>query len=197
MEDVIKTVDLKDGSVLEIHRDSDPGSPREWDNFGIMPIFHGRYDFGDRVDFTSDEFNGWDEMEEYIRKEYKPLALLPVYMYDHSGITINTTGFSCGWDSGQVGFIFTTQKKLDEMGTTIKNDESWPEFVERLESYLVSEVKTMDQYLTGDVYGFIVKDQDGEHVDSCWGFFGDDFKENGILDHIDQDNISPEGLGQL
>ena len=26
----------------------------------------------------------------------------PLYLYDHGGITMNTTGFSCSWDSGQV-----------------------------------------------------------------------------------------------
>ena len=33
-------------------------------------------------------------------------VLLPLYLYDHSGITMNTGGFSCPWDSGQVGWIF-------------------------------------------------------------------------------------------
>lgn len=31
-----------------------------------------------------------------------------------------------------------------------------------------------NQYLLGDVWGFVVEDKDGEHLDSCWGFFGDD-----------------------
>jgi hypothetical protein len=40
------------------------------------------------------------------------------------------------------------------------------------------EVKTYDQYLTGDVYGYVVKDPDGNCVESCWGFFGgDDVKQ--------------------
>ena len=33
-------------------------------------------------------------------------VILPLYLYDHSGITMNTTGFSCPWDSGQVGWIY-------------------------------------------------------------------------------------------
>ena len=189
MSEVVKSVDLKDGSVLEICQDSDPGSPREWDNLGIVAVFHGNYDFGDKVDFTSDQFNDWEEMEAHIRKTYKPIALLPIYMYDHSGITINTTGFSCQWDSGQIGFIYTTNKKLDELGTALGNDESWPDFVKRLEMYLVQEITTLDQYVTGDVYGFRIKDAKGEETDSCWGFYGDDHKTNGILDHVDKDQI--------
>jgi hypothetical protein len=49
---------------------------------------------------------------------------------------------------------------------------------------LEQEVETYDQYLTGDVYGFVVYDEDGQEVDSCWGFFGDDIKENGIMDYV-------------
>ena len=30
-------------------------------------------------------------------------VFLPLYLFDHSGITMNTSGFSCPWDSGQVG----------------------------------------------------------------------------------------------
>lgn len=34
------------------------------------------------------------------------MVILPLYLYDHSGITMNTCGFSCPWDSGQVGWIY-------------------------------------------------------------------------------------------
>ena len=39
------------------------------------------------------------------------------------------------------------------------------------------EVKTYDQYLTGDVWGYIIEDDSGEVLDSCWGFFGHDYCE--------------------
>jgi hypothetical protein len=37
---------------------------------------------------------------------------------------------------------------------------------------LAGEVKTFDQYLRGDVYGYVVTDPDGNEVDSCWGLYG-------------------------
>ena len=44
------------------------------------------------------------------------------FIYDHSGITMNTTGFSCPWDSGQVGWIYCSKKRfLSETG--YKKDE--------------------------------------------------------------------------
>jgi hypothetical protein len=33
-------------------------------------------------------------------------------------------------------------------------------------------VETWNQYLSGDVYGFIIEDGEGTDVDSCWGFYG-------------------------
>ena len=29
-----------------------------------------------------------------------------------------------------------------------------------------------DQYLTGQVYGYVVEDQERNRLDSCWGFYG-------------------------
>jgi hypothetical protein len=87
-------------------------------------------------------------------------TILPLYLYDHSGITMNTTGFSCPWDSGQVGVIFMSPQ------TVAKEGISDPE------GYLKGEVKTYDQYLRGEVFGYILKNASGEEVDSCWGYYG-------------------------
>ena len=39
-------------------------------------------------------------------------VMLPLSLFDHSGITMNTTGFSCPWDSGQVGWIYISYEKI-------------------------------------------------------------------------------------
>jgi len=39
-------------------------------------------------------------------------VILPLYLYDHGGITMNTGGFSCRWDSGQVGWIYASKESL-------------------------------------------------------------------------------------
>ena len=39
---------------------------------------------------------------------------LPLYLYDHSGITMNTGGFSCSWDSGQMGWIYATKEDIQK-----------------------------------------------------------------------------------
>ena len=40
------------------------------------------------------------------------------------------------------------------------------------EEAIRGEVAEYDQYLTGQVYGYVIEDEDGDHVDSCWGFIG-------------------------
>lgn len=85
----------------------------------------------------------------------KNLCILPLYLYDHSGITMNTSGFSCGWDSGTVGYIYLTKEKWDK-----EHDRDFVQ--EEAAKYLVGEVETYDQYLTGSVYGKILHRVDDE-----------------------------------
>lgn len=131
-------------------------------------------------------------------------VMLPLYLYDHSGITMNTGGFSCPWDSGQVGFIYVEwEKAVREYGLTDERFPSLADKVERVNEALRTEVKVYDQYLRGDVYGFEVetgvvvtktwpdgsteREIDWGHGDSCWGFFGDDPMTNGMADHVDEE----------
>ena len=181
---------MKDNKVLQIFQDEWTDSPREWDNLGTMAIFHRRYSFGDPVDFSSDDFDSWTEMEDYIKKDLNAAVVLPIYMYDHSGITINTTGFNCPWDSGQVGFIYVTKQKLKEEYSVKRITK---DVIKKAEKVLLDEVETMDQYITGDVYGYqVIKRsvEDGifveEILDSCSGFYGDDIETNGILEYVDR-----------
>ena len=92
--------------LIEIYPDQSPDSPREWDNLGTMVCFHKRYDLGDKHDYDENNYDSWDELKEDIIKQENVHTILPLYLYDHSGITMNTTGFSCRWDSMRVGFIF-------------------------------------------------------------------------------------------
>ena len=167
---------------ISIEQDPDPQNPRtEWDNLGTMVCFHRRYDLGDEHDYKEDDYYGWDELEEAITKEEDPAVILPIYMLDHSGITVSTQPFSCPWDSGQVGFIFISKEKvLKEY--SLGGDTIPDETLETVEKCLHGEVETYDQYLTGDVWGYIIEDEDGEHVDSCWGFYGREYCEKEAQD---------------
>jgi hypothetical protein len=41
-----------------------------------------------------------------LTEQIQGLVILPLYLYDHGGITISCSPFSCPWDSGQVGWIY-------------------------------------------------------------------------------------------
>ena len=159
---------------IRIEQDDNYESPREWDNLGTMVCFHRRYDLGDKHEYRSDDYSGWDELEKELVKEEDAVVILPLFLYDHGGITMNVGGFECPWDSGQVGFIFVSREKiLQEWERKILSKK----LLKRVEEVLRGEVKTYDQYLTGDVWGYIIEDDDGEHLDSCWGFYGHDYCE--------------------
>lgn len=96
-------------------------------------------------------------------------VILPLYLYDHSGITMNTTGFHCPWDSGQVGFIHVS---LEDVRSEYGVQRVSGKLRRTIEDTLRAEVGAYDDYLTGNIYGFVIE-RDGDHVDSCWGFFGD------------------------
>lgn len=186
----MKEFKLPNNRVLKVGQDECPLNPREdWDNLGNMICFHRNYSLGDYV--LSKEY---EPKDYYKLKKRKDVVILPLYLYDHSGITMNTTGFSCGWDSGQVGFIYVTHETIrKEFGVKRVTQE----LREKVKGYLQGEVDVYDQYITGDVYYFSIYQKERcnlgceheEFEDSCGGFFGDDIKENGILDHISSEDM--------
>jgi hypothetical protein len=105
----------------------------------------------------------------------KHYIMLPLYLYDHSGITINTSGFNCQWDSGQVGWIYVSKEE-------IKKEFNWfllnKKRIKKVIDILNSEVKAYDDYLTSNIYGYTIDEID----DSCWGFYGRNYWDNGLME---------------
>lgn len=162
---------------LRIELDSDPPNPREWDNLGTMACAHRRYNLGD----IQPDPAKWD----YLRSDPDIQAgvVLPLYLYDHSGITMSTAPFSCPWDSGQVGIIFCRRSDiLQEFGRRRLSSK----LLKKVKDMLQNEVKEYDDYLTGNVYGWSVVESTGAVVDSCWGYYGRDYCQQegqSVLDH--------------
>ena len=165
MED---TMTVSDGGYkLEVFRDEFAESPREWDNLGKMVCWHRRYNLGDKHEYK-------DPQEFYESEEYKnAFVILPLYLYDHSGITMSNTDFGDRWDSGQVGYIFVTKEKAQQE-YHCELDES---LEQKIKEHLIAETKTYDNYLQGDCFGFKITDEVGDELDSCGGFFGGDLND--------------------
>jgi len=184
--------------TVKIIADCDPENPREWDNLGTMVCAHRRYSSLGDTDGKDDalqiiyrylsekQLDALDfdpdcipSIETALEKTGQ-VIMLPIYMYEHSGIALRTYPFGCRWDSGKLGFIFVSKEKVrSEYGWKLINASR----KEQIAKYLEGEVETYHQYVSGDVWGFQVFKGD-EEVDSCWGFFGDDPMTNGIIDHL-------------
>lgn len=155
---------------MEIYREQHPVSPRSWDNYGVMVCSHKSYNLGDREPET-ERHSSWSGVKKEIRENNDVELILPIYAYQHSGITVSTTPFQSHFDSGQVGFIYVTKSRLDELGLDEEHRTQ-----DRLRTILKGEVETYDQYLNNDVwkYRLLTNDEGEELLDSCGGFFGSD-----------------------
>ena len=166
----MKTLNYK-GFTIKIEQDDDSQNPREWDNLGTMVCWHNGYNLGDKHDFDSPS-----DFRDEINKDNA--IILPLFLYDHSGITMSTSSFSCPWDSGQVGYIYVTLKDVRKEYGVKRITKA---IRQKATNLLISEVETFDQYLTGDVYGYMVE----ETGDSCWGYFGQEGIEQAISEAKD------------
>lgn len=197
--------------------------PWEEEYFGQLITFHSRYTIGTRHSYTnpnnfltqllSDQLDSEKLAEETIDQIYKNYnyklrethnaivdmleenyIFLPVFMLDHSGITISTCSFNDPWDSGQIGWIYISKKQAaDELGL------SGSELIKAAKDKMRSIVEYYDNYLCGNVFGFRFEELKPEpgpvrplkkrkvsfiETDSCWGFIGDydEVKESVLKD---------------
>ena len=181
------------GYTIKVEQDTLDFNPRtNFDPMGTMVCFHSRHNLGDEHDLKHSDFTNWDMVKGYLEKHNDIAVILPLYLYDHSGITMNTTGFSCRWDSGQVGFIYITKKQVrEEYGRCTKKN------LKKAEKYLIGEVKEYDDFITGNVWYYEIE-KDGEHVDSCGGFIGDkeycETEAKSIVDNLVAEDEKKHGV---
>lgn len=158
-------------NTVKIYYDDDPTNPRtDYDHLWHFWLTHRRYNLGDDgVDPPPvDDPYSTDDVLRWARRERGEAHA--IYMYDHSGLTISLTPYSCPWDSGQVGWAYLTREEiLKEYGGKVVTRRNRQLALELLQH----EIDEYDSYLRGEVYGFVVEDADGNDINSCWGFVGD------------------------
>lgn len=185
MSDPTQSLECKIGEKqyrFEVLVDPDPQSPRENENLGTILYNHRRYVLGDDLI----KFSSFEEYLESANLSVEEVVSLPVYLLDHSGLTLSTTDFQDQWDSGCVGVIFTTFDKIKkEYGV----EEVDPDLMERVGLILDNEVAEFNTYLNKEIYGFRLceKNSTGEwaEVESGWNFYGSDVNENGMLEFLE------------
>lgn len=172
----IEEFDYK-GYKIEIIHDEDAQNPRELfaqDQLDTMVCFHHKYDLGDKNhNYKMEDFDFWESLRGQIIQDHDPVAILPLYMYDHSGITISTSyeyPYNDRWDAGQIGFIFMSRKNaLINWGKSKKTSNQ--ALKNKVIKFLNASVKEYDLYLRGESYGYVISKNEDE-IESCWGFLG-------------------------
>ena len=213
----LKWQDTKDGLIyyypneeeatyrIRICQDNEPLNPRtEFDNVCTMLCWHGRYNLGDSFDSTvsrhvsyPDYYKDLEELENTF-KGAGGAVIRPLYLYDHSGLTISMSPFSCPWDSGQIGWIVCSYAQANSklLEKPLQHPSRSKSLHQKILDCMRAEVETYDQYLCGDVWGYVIEENtpedDGTRHDdwyeieggSCWGFYGLDFCKQEAADYL-------------
>lgn len=136
--------------------DDCPQDPRFDDYPFIFFAAHKRYSLGHE-----------GAVDPRTLNEKDILLSLPVYIYDHGGITINTTGFSCRYDSRQVGIIYMTKESFEKSG--------WEEFDNDEAAFdaMRAFIKDVDHIIQNDCWYINSTNEEGESNDDDVSFIGD------------------------
>jgi len=160
---------------VRIEPDEEPSDPRDADNLGTMICLHRHYQLGDPHEYRAEDHAGWADLEQHILRDHPGAVVLPLYMMDHSGLSISTSDVtfrafdSAGWDWGRVGLTYADAASIRaeygvrRIGRRLR---------ERVEDLLRAEVEEYDRFLSGDAYCYAIEDPDGQVVDSCCGLLG-------------------------
>lgn len=147
---------------LRIEQDTDAQSPSDWADESCYLIADHR-DFYVEPTGRKGRFDVQDEIE--AMRETHHVFLLEAYI--HSGVVLALAGEGNfpdrHWDVSLLGAVFCSKKEWQLRKSARKAAEAL--------------VSTWNQYLSGDVWGCIVEDDDGHHIDSCWGFYGREYAE--------------------
>lgn len=192
-----------DQYALTIHNDENADDPRKNnDHLDHMICWHRRYNIGDDHNYEVPydclialckqfvpDFEEDHQSFDHLFGLLKPyIIMLPIMLYDHSGLTISTSNvypYNDKWDGGQIGWIWMdkeTAEKLTEAG----KDKDWRTAAI---NYLTASINEYDTYLRGEIYGYKLykrgENNALEEIDNCWGFYGNDILNNGMMDMID------------
>ena len=161
----IREVEESPKYIVKVVYDSDYNRDENnyWNEKTKFYSNHRNYRFDGTVD---------DEIIENLRAgEVDGKKYFPVYCYDHSGISLykeRYTGCDAKWDSGMFGVAEVDNTDGDA-------DQIFENFFEELRACM-----------EGEVYGFQIRDEEGEIVDSCYGFYGEDVADS-MFDYISEE----------
>lgn len=172
MKTYTKTITQRSPKLV-IKYDTDAESPRQWDNLGYFITVDRNHHSPDKnetlqtiVKDTAEEATDQNDHIERITKEIneqtneKVLAIYPVVKYEHGNV-VYRLGTQQGFDYSNNGFYIVTDKTANILGTPR----------ESFEKVITGELEEYTKWANGEVYGFVLYDDNGEVDESCWGYY--------------------------
>ena len=161
---------------IEVTQDEYPTDPREWSELWTMLCNHWRYNLWDEklpeywesfendfIRYINDEYDVVDkDYEDMSEREMNRIAkyidnniiYYPLYLYDHSWISMSIWDPKDRWDSWQVWFIYTHREDIKQWNDlkTLRTHH-----IDDARRLLRREVEIYNRYLTWEIYEYHIE----------------------------------------
>ena len=164
------------GVTIKVFSDDTAESPEEWGNDDVC-FWNNRELWVENKNVSLDIFRSYIDPKEYpdnkeeVRELKKKFHVFGVDAYIHSGISLSLhgEGMRCSFDtSNYIGCVIVAKSEA----RTLKQAERIARGI----------ILTWNDYLQGNIYGFMLEDKDMRgDFGGCWGFYGD-YRTSGLLD---------------
>lgn len=167
MNDLIKAIKYREHNI-EIYPDIDVMNPFKEDE-GLGNFFHWK-DYGREQLKRYCELLGYDiDTREKIGKDNKDAVRIDKYEHSQIYYSVAGEGMQCRWDTSHSWAVWYPNKCLLEDLERFKGKARRKRCIELARQ----ACEVFNDWVNGNVYGYMVKDKDGNDIGSCWGFFGD------------------------
>lgn len=182
MSEYVESTTTVRGYTVKIIQHADAESPGDRDDTGAFIVTTRNRYFEVLQGRDSRGRGGRDAHEVMQDKDFvKKYYVFPLFAYIHSGVALSLGNtdypFDCQWDGGQIGFVFCARDEWKYRNRKVKGCNGARNYAEGM-------VTEWNSYLSGDVWGYVIEDANGEHVDSCWGFYGLDYAKSEAMSNV-------------
>jgi hypothetical protein len=143
------------GLTINIYQDEDAQSPEEWGNDDLFLSYDCRRVGAGRKGYARD---GADRLGDYhvyaLDVNDGPYTMLTL------GDALAPRDEDDDTDDNHKGYVYVSRAEWADEDAARKA--------------ALSLVEEWNTYLSGDVYGYTLEDEDGNYLDGCWGFYGMD-----------------------
>lgn len=171
--------DLRAGRrlVVRIEYDDSPEDPCKWDVFRVHS-FNRRHN-----SFTDPDDLGLRSLGFRRKLECHTAFMLDYFEHGDGQWSLHGEGMQCQWDTARFAGVLVIENPKD-----ISPDRR----VEAARGFL----ETYTNWCNGHVFGYSIETEDGDDVDSCWGFYSQEDVVDAINEAIGDKDVVVEITGQ-